>query len=186
MVIRRLLNAYTRLLKERTLFTQVTTAGIIFPTSDAIAQHLIDKKAWIEHDYARTLRYVVYGALAWTPIANRWHAFLNSIVFSTPFRTMVGRIATDMTIFAPFATAYFFTTMGIMEGKSWQDIRTGLNMNMSSVTLTNISVFGPAQVINLSFMPLHARPPFLNCVSLGYNCFLATVNHPIKSTESQK
>jgi hypothetical protein len=26
-------------------------------------------------------------------------------------------------------------------------------------------------------VPVYGRPPFLNLVSLGYNCFLATVNN---------
>lgn len=83
-----------------------------------------------------------------------------------------------------------------------------LLQNLLPVTLASIGVFGPAQIINFrlarspyisqdwpltqgpiilvvivtSFMPLYARPPFLNCVSLGYNCFLATVNQTNNTT----
>lgn len=38
-------------------------------------------------------------------------------------------------------------------------------------------VFGPANLINLSVVPLYARPPFMNFVSIGWNCFLASAQN---------
>ena len=36
------------------------------------------------------------------------------------------------------------------------------------------AVFAPANLINLSVVPLYARPPFMNVISIGWNTFLAS------------
>ncbi|MBW0468005.1 hypothetical protein O181_007720 [Austropuccinia psidii MF-1] len=167
---------YLRLLRTHTLLTQMGTAGLVFPLGDTISQHFVEDKSWQNHDYSRTLRYTIFGALGWAPIAYKWHGLLNKITYSTTLKTISARVAIDMLIFAPFATCYFFTSMGLLEKRNWAEIKHRVTKNFYRVVSTNISVFGPAQVINMAFLPVYARPPFLNLVSLGYNCFLASVN----------
>uniref|UniRef100_A0A0S1MJ70 Uncharacterized protein n=1 Tax=Phakopsora pachyrhizi TaxID=170000 RepID=A0A0S1MJ70_PHAPC len=87
-----------------------------------------------------------------------------------------------MSIFSPLATAYFFISIGLLERRSLDEIKQTIRRNHFHVTAVNMMVFGPAQIINMSSIPLYARPPFLNCVALGYNCFLATINRKDKMT----
>ncbi|KAA1098440.1 MpV17 mitochondrial inner membrane protein [Puccinia graminis f. sp. tritici] len=174
----RLGRGYLRLLQTYTLPTQMATAAVIFPIGDAISQHLIDQKPWKDHNYSRTLRSITYGTLAWAPIAYKWNKTLNRITYPTSkLKTVLCRVGIDMALFTSFATCYFFTCMGFLEGRTWHEIKARIERNYSTVVWTNIGIFGPAQIINMSLVPVYGRPPFLNLVSLGYNCFLATVNN---------
>ncbi|PLW57574.1 hypothetical protein PCANC_01176 [Puccinia coronata f. sp. avenae] len=169
---------YLRLLQTYTLPTQIGTAAVVFPLGDSISQHLIDKTPWKEHNYWRTLRSITYGSLAWAPIVYQWNKVLNRINYpSSLLRTVMYRVGVDMAIFTSFATCYFFVCMGFLEGRSWAEIKARIERNYRTVVSTNMGIFGPAQIINMSVIPLYARPPFLNLVSLGYNCFLATLNN---------
>ncbi|KAI8460438.1 hypothetical protein BY996DRAFT_2415631 [Phakopsora pachyrhizi] len=166
-MFRSLSQSYLRLLRNHTLITQILTAGTIFPLGDSVAQHAIERRRWRDHDSrsemkGRTLRFSFYGAILWAPIANRWHRFLNSINLSTKFKTIAAR--------------------GLLERRSLDEIKQTIRRNHFHVTAVNMMVFGPAQIINMSSIPLYARPPFLNCVALGYNCFLATINRKDKMT----
>ncbi|KAA1100276.1 MpV17 mitochondrial inner membrane protein [Puccinia graminis f. sp. tritici] len=137
---------------------------------------------------------------------------LNRITYPTSkLKTVLCRVGIDMALFTSFATCYFFTCMGFLEGRTWHEIKARIERNYSTVVWTNIGIFGPAQIINMrsvdrqtyharikygpsnthtptppifspqklenSLVPVYGRPPFLNLVSLGYNCFLATVNN---------
>ena len=128
--------------------------------------------------FNRTLRSITYGSLAWAPIAYKWNKLLSGITYpSSTLKTVLCRVAIDMALFTSFATCYFFTCMGLLEGRTWKEIQARIDRNYSTVVWTNISIFGPAQIINMSLVPVYGRPPFLNLVSLGYNCFLATLNN---------
>ncbi|KNZ49573.1 hypothetical protein VP01_492g3 [Puccinia sorghi] len=101
---------------------------------------------------------------------------------------VICRVGIDMAIFTSFATCYYFVCMGLLEGRSWAEIKARIQQNYRTVVCTNMGIFGPAQIINMrrevtkfvnvqhSVIPIYGRPPFLNLVSLGYNCFLATLN----------
>jgi len=168
---------YLRLLQTYTLPTQIGTTAVIFPIGDSISQHLIDKKPWKEHNYSRTLRSIAYGGLAWAPMAYQWNKVLSKISYpSSMLKTVMCRVGIDMAIFTSFATCYYFVCMGFLEGRSWAEIKARIQQNYRTVVCTNMGIFGPAQIINMSVIPIYGRPPFLNLVSLGYNCFLATLN----------
>ncbi|KAI9620125.1 hypothetical protein KEM48_008328 [Puccinia striiformis f. sp. tritici PST-130] len=186
---------YLRLLRTRTLQTQIATTAFIFPLGDAISQHLINNTKLIDHNYDRTL-----------PINHLWHALLGTtllqMVYSHPFPWIsrltitdtdqrqeqvpqydhipfiqTQKVGIDISIFTSFATCYFFTIIGVLEGRNWNSIIDRIHTNYSTVACTNMAIFGPAQIINMSLIPVYGRPIFLNFVSLGYNCFLATINN---------
>lgn len=93
---------------------------------------------------------------------------LTYIVFAT---AIVARTVTDGAIFAPFATCLFYASQGTMEGRPWrstaeiQGINERLRERLWGTVQKQWCVFGPAQVINLTLIPLYARPPFMNMVS---------------------
>ncbi|WAR55368.1 hypothetical protein PtB15_6B108 [Puccinia triticina] len=164
MVFARLGSAYLRRLQTHTLPTQMATAAVVFPLGDAISQHLIDRRPWAQHN----------SGLG----THRLQMLLSGITYpSSTLKTVLCRVAIDMALFTSFATCYFFTCMGLLEGRTWKEIQARIDRNYSTVVWTNISIFGPAQIINMSLVPVYGRPPFLNLVSLGYNCFLATLNN---------
>lgn len=48
-------------LASRPLLTQSVTTAVLFATGDAMAQQLVEKKGWRNHEIARTGRMALYG-----------------------------------------------------------------------------------------------------------------------------
>lgn len=91
----------------------------------------------------------------------------------------------DMVTFMPFASFMYFTCIGTMEGRPWDEIyhrwRTVGNhhlfdrqclltrcykQNFPTLIKNQYMFFAPAQIINMAILPLYARPPFINTVGL--------------------
>jgi protein Mpv17 len=48
-------------LATRPLLTQSITTAVLFATGDTMAQQLVEKKGWKDHEMARTGRMALYG-----------------------------------------------------------------------------------------------------------------------------
>jgi protein Mpv17 len=48
-------------LVTRPLLTQSITTAVLFATGDTLAQQLVEKKGWENHELARTGRMALYG-----------------------------------------------------------------------------------------------------------------------------
>ncbi|KAL7337975.1 hypothetical protein BJY59DRAFT_653864, partial [Rhodotorula toruloides] len=178
-----------RLLQRWTLPTQMATASVTAGTGDLIWQKGFEKKEWSEVEFYKTRRLMMYGGLIFAPISVR--SFTPSVWAIadplSPRRTAVlARTATDLTFFSPFATCLFYVSQGAMEGRplrtdttdpSTEGIYERLEDRLFPTVLKQWAVFGPANLINLSVVPLYARPPFMNFVSIGWNTFLASAQN---------
>lgn len=157
----------------------MATGGVTSGMGDIIYQQVIEKRGWRDHELFRTRRLAVYGCFCFAPVANRWHAVLNSIKVGGKWSTVAARSLTDSLIFAPFATCFFYLCQGTMEGRPWTSttdtvgIYERLNERLFGTVLKQWAFFGPAQIINLTLIPVYARPPFINCFALGWNIYLA-------------
>lgn len=47
---------------------------------DVIAQQVIEKRGWAEHDLMRTTRMTVFGGIFAGPILSNWYRFIDKIV----------------------------------------------------------------------------------------------------------
>ncbi|CAD6587239.1 MAG: MpV17 mitochondrial inner membrane protein [Cyphobasidiales sp. Tagirdzhanova-0007] len=89
-----------------------------------------------------------------------------------------------MVTFMPFTTILFFGSMGLMEGLPIADIKQRWQTNFPKIIQNAYLVFVPAQLINIRLLPLYARPPFLNCIGLGWTVYLAWINSQNVRTEA--
>ena len=96
---------------------------------------------------------------------------------------VLARTATDLTFFSPFATCLFYAAQGTMEARPFrtpaipdapQGIYERLEERLWPTVQKQWAVFGPANLINLSVVPLYARPPYINVIPIGWNPFLAS------------
>lgn len=74
-----LFHGYVKLLQKHTLVTQMVTGGCCSALGDGIYQQGIEKRGLEGHEFFRTRRLMIWGALVFAPCANRWHFFLNSV-----------------------------------------------------------------------------------------------------------
>jgi hypothetical protein len=78
----RLWSSYCQQLERRPLLSRVATGVVGTIISDALAQHTAATMAGgrrRKHDFGRTARLVVWSALAGTPIAYKWFAYLDRV-----------------------------------------------------------------------------------------------------------
>ncbi|KAL8290155.1 hypothetical protein RQP46_003094 [Phenoliferia psychrophenolica] len=173
---------YISLLQRYTLPTQMATGGVTSGLGDVIYQQGIEKRGWQNHEMYRTRRLIMYGSCCFAPVANRWHAVLNKIQVGGWKTTAAARILTDGVFFAPFATCFFYACQGLMEGRplystaETQGIKDRLGERLWGTVWKQWAFFGPAQIVNMTMIPVYARPPFLNMFAIGWSTFLASAN----------
>jgi len=160
-----------------------------------MAQQLVEKKGFQNHQFARTGRMALYGggillklaihlsymlvtnsyvAAVFGPVATNWFKFLqNKIVLKNKNLEIVARVAADQTLFAPTNLFVFLSSMAIMEGSSPSD---KLEKTYTTALQKNWMVWPFVQLINFRFVPLEHRVLLVNVVSLGWNCYLSYIN----------
>ncbi|GAA6012083.1 hypothetical protein JCM10207_005122 [Rhodosporidiobolus poonsookiae] len=189
-----LFRGYIRLLQRYTLPTQIATASVASASGDLIYQKGFEGKSWAQVEWWKTRRLVIYGGLIHAPISNRWHWVLNKINFERKIKTVLARTATDLTFFSPFSTCLFYTTQGYFEDRpllpspapspspspssplapAKLSTYERLEDRLWPTVQKQWALFGPANLVNLSVVPVYARPPFMNVVSIAWNTFLAS------------
>ncbi|GAA5855682.1 hypothetical protein JCM8547_001643 [Rhodosporidiobolus lusitaniae] len=182
-----LFRLYLRLLQRYTLPVQMATAATTSASGDLLYQTAFEKKGLSEIEWYKTKRLAFYGAVIWAPISNRWHATLAKIELSSKLKTTLARTAIDLSLFSPFATCLFYFSQGTMEGRPFrtpvptpkipeppQGIRERLEERLWPTVQKQWIVFGPTGAFSFLFIPVYGRPPFMNLISLGWNCFLAS------------
>jgi protein Mpv17 len=153
-------------LASRPILTQAVTTGILFATGDTMAQQLVEKKGFKNHDLSRTGRMVFYGGCMFGPAAVKWFGFLQKkiVIPGKPNLQIVARVLTDQTVFASTNLFCFLSTMALLEGT---DPRKKLESTYFNALSKNWMVWPVVQMINFKFVPLPHQVLFVNFVSLG-------------------
>jgi len=159
-----------------------------------MAQQLVEKKGFQNHQLARTSRMALYGggllleliinsnhivtnwfvAAMFGPAATNWFKFLQTkIVLKNKNLEIVARVAADQTLFAPTNLFIFLSSMAIMEGSSPSE---KLEKTYTTALTKNWMVWPFVQLINFRFIPLEHRVLLVNVISLGWNCYLSYIN----------
>ncbi|KAG0032604.1 Protein required for ethanol metabolism [Podila clonocystis] len=187
---------YTRTLAKYPVWTQAFTTGVLFGTGDIIAQFLIEGNAkkgkdknptvfdasW---DVARTGRMAIFGAGFAGPVLHHWYKFLDrKIQLSTPFRSLLGRVAVDQLCFAPCFIASFFVGQGLLAGESKQTIQARLEKGYPGALKSNYMVWPGVQLLNFWCVPLQHRLMVVNTFALGWNTYLSHVNQTSRLIET--
>ncbi|KAF9425019.1 Protein required for ethanol metabolism [Podila epigama] len=175
---------YNRTLAKYPIWTQAFTTGCLFGSGDLIAQFLIEGKAkgsstgsGPEWDAWRTGRMALFGAGFAGPVMHHWYGFLErKIQLSTPFRSLLGRVAVDQLCFAPCFIASFFVGQGLLAGESKETIRDRLKKGYPGALKGNYVVWPAVQLANFWFVPLQHRLMVVNTFALGWNTYLSHVN----------
>ncbi|KAI9654162.1 MAG: Protein required for ethanol metabolism [Alyxoria varia] len=145
---------------------------VLFGTGDVIAQHAVEQRGIEKHDYNRTGRMLFYGGAIFGPAATKWFAFLPKAVRvpGRPNLEIFSRVMVDQCVFATANLGCFLSTMALLEGSSPKD---KLKQNFLPALKKNWMVWPGVQIVNFKFVPLESRVLVVNCVALGWNCYLS-------------
>ncbi|KAK5109699.1 Protein required for ethanol metabolism [Meristemomyces frigidus] len=149
-----------------------------------MAQQLVEKKGWTNHELARTGRMALYGGCVFGPAATIWFGFLQRAVRvpGRPNLEIVARVAADQCIMASTNLFVFLSTMAVLEGS---DPRKKLESTYFQALQKNWMVWPAVQLVNFRFVPLEHRVLVVNIVSLGWNCYLSFLNSQSGNSEAE-
>ncbi|KAI7895880.1 uncharacterized protein EV154DRAFT_494064 [Mucor mucedo] len=169
--------AYHRILTKRPILVQCASTAILFGAGDVIAQQIVEKQGWKNHDVNRTLRMSAFGGVFAGPALSTWYRFIDKKVTTTNrFKGLAIKVGLDQFVFAPFFIAAFFTGQGLFEGKSINEIKSKLESGYTTALAGNYKLWPAVQIVNFYFTPLNYRLMVTNVVALGWNAYLSTVN----------
>lgn len=163
---------YNHLLATKPLLTNVITTGFLFGTGDLLAQSIEHRKDGF--DGARLSRAIIYGAIIFAPLGDRWYRILNGVkVGNSKIVNTAARVGLDQLVFAPFiGIPLYYSAMTAMEGGATHNVRKKLNDNWWKTLTANWTVWPAVQTVNFAFVPVQLRLLVVNTISIAWNCFL--------------
>jgi len=176
-------SSYLTALESDPLLVKSITAGVILGAADLSGQAIQQKLAENEGiesevgvDIARFVRFAFFGFILQAPWNHFYYQILDGALPPTddPFTATTGiKVAIDQFIQAPIFTVIIFGFLGILEGKSIDQIKNQLDDDYVDTMLANWKLWVPATAVNIAFCPPILRVLFLNCVFFFWSIFLS-------------
>ncbi|EJT97946.1 hypothetical protein DACRYDRAFT_24860 [Dacryopinax primogenitus] len=181
--------------------TLMITNGVLTAFADTVAQYAEmlfskdDNSSTARHyDPFRTLRFFAFG-FGMGPLLGRWNMFLEH---TFPLRSVGGKISTvsmsslakrvicDQIIMAPVGLVIFTGSMGVMEGKTLEQIKKKYKDMYWSALIANWQVWPAAQLINFRYMPLPYRVPFQATLGVFWSLYLSLLNARASKNQNEE
>ncbi|WVQ77498.1 hypothetical protein IAR50_007184 [Cryptococcus sp. DSM 104548] len=198
---RRLLRSFARLyntnFERRPTATLIVTNGALNGIADVfLHKPTLRSPQPTKYDYARTLRFTVFG-MAEGPLIGRWMSFLerripmrnilksggSTIAHGAATRRQRGeglqiakRVLADQVIMAPIGLFLFVGSMGLMEGQSRAELSQKFRDIYWVAFMADWAVWPVIQTINFKFMPLPYRVPFQSTCGIAWTVYLSILN----------
>lgn len=146
-------------------------------------------------DYPRLARFMFYN-FSVAPLIHTWFTVLDKR-FPIPLGTKalpsshvtrfaprllttmapgLKRMVVDQALFAPFGLALMFSSLTLLEGGNFADVKEKLDKTYLTALKANYAVWPLVQFVNFSVMPLQYRLPFVSLVGIAWNAFLSLTN----------
>lgn len=186
-------SSYLSALESDPLLVKSITAGVILGAADlsgqAIQQSLSSAKDDGDGgggdskgggaggvDIARFVRFAFFGFVLQAPWNHYYYQLLDGALPPTPdpFTTTTGiKVFIDQFIQAPIFTILIFGFLGLLEGKTVDDIKKQLDEDYVDTMFANWKLWVPATAVNIAFCPPILRVLFLNVVFFFWSIFLS-------------
>ena len=146
--------------------------GILIGIGDCCSQQIVERRGR-KHDFTRTFGMMSIGFFIIGPTMRYWYIFLDSTIKGKRTIDAMKKVAMDQTIFAPCIIATFFTTTGLLFGKTQAEIESKFRNQYLKTLLTNYYIWPVIQTINFNFVPLQHRVFVVNFVAIFWNTYLS-------------
>ncbi|XP_017135585.1 PXMP2/4 family protein 4 [Drosophila miranda] len=160
------------------------TYAIMWPTGSLIQQAL-EGRNLKDYDWARALRFSLFGALYVAPTLYGWVRLTSAMWPQTNLRTGVVKAITEQLSYGPFACVSFFMGMSLLEFKSLAEAVEETKEKAVPTYKVGVCIWPFLQTINFSLVPEHNRVVFVSICSLMWTIFLAYMKtrHSEEQTE---
>jgi len=183
-------SSYLTALEADPLLVKSVTAGVILGAADltgqAIQQAITidtdnssesgDESASNGVDFARFARFAFFGLVLQAPWNHFYYLLLDGALPPTddPFTATTGiKVVIDQFVQAPIFTVLIFGFLGVLEGKTADEIKKQLDDDYTDTMLANWKLWVPATAVNIAFCPPILRVLFLNVVFFFWSIFLS-------------
>jgi len=129
------------------------------------------------YSLTRTLRFTLFRVLAGFPIYVAWLAALERFNRHVPRRAQPAvKTAIDCMIYTPIYQAFFFSVMGLFEGRTIAE-SVGRCVRMLPATVpASWKFWAPVQLVTFGLCPIEWRVAWVNVVSLVWNAVMSSFN----------
>ncbi|XP_065724312.1 mpv17-like protein [Drosophila suzukii] len=148
------------------------TYAVMWPTGSLIQQALEGRKLR-DYDWARALRFSLFGALYVAPTLYGWVRLTSAMWPQTNLRTGIVKAITEQLSYGPFACVSFFMGMSLLELKTFSQAVDETKEKAAPTYKVGVCIWPFLQTINFSLVPEHNRVVFVSICSLMWTIFLA-------------
>ncbi|OMJ78960.1 hypothetical protein SteCoe_21134 [Stentor coeruleus] len=182
-----LIKKYNGLLKKRPVLTRSITAFWISLTGDFACQYLeskLDNTKFSEiFTLKRSLNLAIFGFAVVTPGMHFWYQYLARTFPGTGFRAVSMKFILDRVLIPPPLVMGFFVSQTLMNGGSWEDVKSRVQKNYLNALQMNLLVWPAAMIINFKYVPLDFQVLFSNVVGFFWSMYLSYAIHKHKIKE---
>ncbi|XP_006612128.1 protein Mpv17 [Apis dorsata] len=162
-----------RVVTRYPIIIQATQAGILMALGDQIAQNFIEQKKFKELDFLRTAQFGSIGFFITGPVTRTWYGILDKYIGSKTGIAVLKKVACDQLIFAPAGLGIVLTTVGLLQGKDFEQIKTKLSNEYLDILLNNYKIWPIIQLINFYFIPLQYQVLLVQSVAILWNTYVS-------------
>lgn len=167
-----------KLFGSRLLFaTNVTISAVLSGAGDIIEQNY-EKYEGRTHswDKKRTRNMIISGVTIGI-LCHHWYHILDRYYPGRALRTVIKKVFLDQIICSPLCISTFFGTLGILENKSFSEVKDEVKEKAIILYTAEWIIWPPAQIFNFLILPSKYRVLYDNTISLGYDVFTSRVRH---------
>lgn len=186
---------YTRMLIERPFRTKSISSFIALGSGDLICQFLeinyfpklkennIKKEDIIteeenmhltkNYNFKRTLKQSTFGFFISPYLHLNYNIIIPYLFPKSGLKNLVKSVIYNQAVHSMFCTLVFFTYIDFLNGENVKKGFFNAVYKLPFTVAANLKCWVPAQMINLSIMPLEYRVLFTNLVSIIWNSYLS-------------
>ncbi|KAL3269377.1 hypothetical protein HHI36_008447 [Cryptolaemus montrouzieri] len=83
----------------------------------------------------------------------------------------------DQLLMGPVCIVFFFSGMGLLEGKTVNNMKNEIKNKFLDVYLVDWCIWPPSQFINFYYVPVRYQVLYINFLTFLYDAFLSYVKH---------
>lgn len=173
---------------------------------DIVSQQAVEKRGFEGHDFKRSFRMTVYGALIGGPVIGTWFGFINRVItiknkwagksllishtmylqkahsFQLISIATIVRVGIDQAFFSPAILAIFMGGISVLEGRNLAEIKEKFHKSYFNGLMNSYCYWPFVNMFTFAFIPVHYRPIVNSGFGIAWNTYLSHLNQ--KSLQS--
>ncbi|EAL62176.1 pmp22 family protein [Dictyostelium discoideum AX4] len=168
---------YLSQLHKYPVATKAVTSGFLYLISDSLVQGIeLSRDKDKKYDFKRSMRMAVFGFAVTGPLFHYWFKYLDKHFPKKSYRHAFIKLTIDQVVCSPVFNFLFFSGMGILEGKSKDDIVEKLKKDWLTTYVSDCVVWPFINFVNFAYISSIHRVTFMNVCNIGWGAFLAKMN----------